>query len=248
MDGAAGGHRLGDEGHGGVTRALDRFPDLAHARGHVRPAIAHPGGVVVDGARVVRHLRPEVDQDEVALPDLAVLRAGRGLEVRVGGVVVHGHDAGVVAGEPARGEAGHDERLDLALLDGHARGQALADEREGLVLGQPWCRGRHGRAAPSAPASSAPRTSAPGRPSSPPRPRRPTPSPPCPRPRGRRRGWRRPGCTPWPPGAGRAGARAAAPPAPSRSGTGRCWPGAPLSALGSITCRMATGSPWRGIR
>ena len=44
--------------------------------------------------------------------------------------------------EAARVEAGGDEGLDLALLDGQARGQALADQGERLVLGQEGVPGR----------------------------------------------------------------------------------------------------------
>ena len=47
---------------------------------------------------------------------------GRRLEVRVGGVVVHGHDAGMVGGQAARVEAGLDEGLDLVSVTGDARG------------------------------------------------------------------------------------------------------------------------------
>ena len=50
-------------------------------------------------------------------------------------MLVHGHDARVVGHEAAGLEAGADEGLDLALLDGRARGQPLLDEGEGLVLG-----------------------------------------------------------------------------------------------------------------
>jgi hypothetical protein len=111
------GDRMRDEIDSRVAGPFDGLPDLAHLVGHGAPAVAHPGRVVVHGARVVRDLGPEIDQDEVPLPDLAVVRSCRGLEVRVGGMVVHGDDAGMIGREAVLLKTPPDERLDLRLGD-----------------------------------------------------------------------------------------------------------------------------------
>jgi hypothetical protein len=130
------GDRMRDEVDGRVAGTLDGLPDLTNPVGHRPATVAHPRRVVVDGARVARDLGPEVDEDE-ALPDLPVVRSCRGLEVRVGDMVVYGDDAGMIGREAVLLEAPGDERLDLRLGYYPALGEALVDQGEaGILRGQ----------------------------------------------------------------------------------------------------------------
>src|SRR5256712_3762312 len=137
---AARAHFLLDEPDGGVARARDDREDLGLAGRHALADGTGPGDVPVHAARR-RVLRPQVDQDQVPAPDRrrAVLRRG---VVRVGGVGVDGGDGRRVSVHAARRGAGQDVLLQVALGEGRAADDLLADACERVVHDLPPLRGR----------------------------------------------------------------------------------------------------------
>src|SRR5437870_11389291 len=137
---AARAYFLLDERDGGVPRARDDREDLGVAARHALADVTGPGDVPVHAARR-RVLRPQVDQDQVPAPDRrrAVLRRG---VVRVGGVGVDGGDGRRVRVHAARGDAGQDVLLQVALGEGRAADDLLADACERVVHDLPQLGGR----------------------------------------------------------------------------------------------------------
>src|SRR5712692_6687576 len=137
---AARAHFLLDERDGVVARARDDREDLGVAGRHALTDVTGPGDVPVHAARR-RVLRPQVDQDQVPAPDWrrAVLPRG---EVWVGGVGVDGGDGRCVSVHAARGDAGQDVLLQVALGEGRATDDLLADACERLVHDLPQLGGR----------------------------------------------------------------------------------------------------------
>src|SRR5437870_11394718 len=137
---AACAYFLLDERDGGVARARDDGEDLGGAGRHALADVTGPGDVPVHAARR-RVLRPQVDQDQVPAPDRrrAILRRG---VVRVGGVGVDGGDGRRVRVHAARGDAGQDVLLYVAVRGRRVAADLLAGACDRVVHDLPQLGGR----------------------------------------------------------------------------------------------------------